>query len=443
MYRSHFMNRSKARKYLGSFFDLYTYDIKKNLAARWGLVWSIVFITVSFIAHYLHDYTTLYPDMHAIHWLVSLGPIIFFPLVGATGTLELKENYETATQLTLSKIRYRTLVENLPDIVYSSSPNNRFDIKFISSHIKSLSGYDTEEFYASTEIFQQMIHSDDREIIFDKSKVITKSMTLQYRIIHKDTKELHYVIDHSIPVKEDNKIIAIEGIIVDITTEVKAKQRLSALTRELINMQENERQRIAKELHDEVGQALSAIKINLNLMNKKLRPDSLDIRRTITKTDQIVNNLIIDLKRIALDLRPSMLDHLGLEATLHAYIKEFKSRTKLDVAYDISMLNKRLPIDIEITLYRIIQEALTNIVKHSSANKIGIDIKEQKERINIIIQDNGQGFSVDKAFNPETRGISFGIIGMQERVKNLGGDFEISSEKGKGTKLSLYVPISL
>ena len=288
-----------------------------------------------------------------------------------------------------------------------------------------------------------MIHSDDREIIFDKSKVITKSLTLQYRIINKDTKELHYVIDHSIPVNEDSKIIAIEGIIVDITTEVKAKQRLSALTRELINMQENERQRIAKELHDEVGQALSAIKINLNLMNKRLGPDFLDIRKTITKTDQIVNNLIIDLKRIALDLRPSMLDHLGLEATLHAYIKEFKSRTKLDVAYDISMLNKRLPIDIEITLYRIIQEALTNIVKHSSANKIGIDIKEQNERINILIQDNGQGFSVDKAFNPETRGISFGIIGMQERVKNLGGDFEISSEKGKGTKLSLYVPISL
>ena len=109
------------------------------------------------------------------------------------------------------------------------------------------------------------------------------------------------MIDHSIPVKEDNKIIAIEGIIIDITDEIKSRARLKALSRELINTQEMERKRIAKELHDELGQALSTIKINLNLLNKNRGPDSLKNKNIIKKTEKIVDLLIIDLKRISLE----------------------------------------------------------------------------------------------------------------------------------------------
>ena len=138
-----------------------------------------------------------------------------------------------------------------------------------------------------------------------------------------------------------------------------------------------------------------------------------------------------------------MLDDLGLEATLRWYIGEFKERTQIDVDYTIPKLNKRYPLDIEISLYRIIQEALTNIVKHSSADKVKINISESNKIVSINIKDNGKGFLVEKAFNPETRGISFGILGMRERVRNLGGDFNIKSEINLGTQLELSIPITI
>lgn len=492
------MKRSKARMYLNSLFESYTYNIKENLAARWGLLWSILFIFVSLVAHYLHDYNW-FPNTHIIHWLVSLIPFVFFPLIGATGTLEVKEGFEKSKQLKWSNIRYETLVKNLPDIVYSASPDNRLNLRFISPHIEALSGYTSEDFYSSPGTFQEIIHPDDKELFLKTNKQINKPVKLQYRIIHRKTKEYSYVLDHSIPIIEDNKIIAIEGIIFDITNEIRGKDRLKALTRELINTQETERQRIAKELHDELGQALYTIKINLNLLEKNQRAsfaetesfikkthsiinmltndlkgisNDLDIETTlnshikeftkmadqlkksrvsntseieelIKKNYSIVDMLTIDLKRIALDLRPSMLDDLGLESTLRWYITEFKKRAHIDVNYKIYGIKKRLPIEIEIALYRIVQESLTNIAKHASANKIKIFIKGENNKIGINIADNGCGFVVEKAFNPETRGISFGIMGIQERVRNFGGDFEIISENGKGTKLSLYIPVNL
>lgn len=500
------MNRSKAQMYIKSIFELYTYNIKENLAARWGLLWSFLFILVSLATHYIHDYSW-YPNTHMIHWLVSFIPIIFFPLIGATGTLEVKETFEKSKELKWCNIRYETLVKNLPDIIYIASPDNNFDLKFISPHIETLSGYKSEDFYSSPYTFLEIIHPDDKEMFLKTNKQTKKPVKLQYRIIHRKTKECFYVLDQSIPIIEDNKIIAIQGIIFDITHEVRGKDKLKALTRELINTQEMERQRIAKELHDELGQALYTIKINLNLLEKNqrasfaeiasfikkansmsnmltndlkgissvLKPSVLtdlgiettlnfhikeftkmanrleksqisntsEIEDLIKKNYKIVDMLTVDLKRIALDLRPSMLVDLGLESTLRWYITEFKKRTKIDVNYKIYGIKRRLPIEIEIALYRIVQESLTNIAKHASANKIKIIIKGENNKISINIADNGHGFIVEKAFNPETRGISFGIMGIQERVKNFGGDFKITSEDGKGTKLSLCIPVSL
>jgi len=435
------MTTHKAKNYISSFLDSHTYNVTNNLAARWGLVWSLFFVILSISCHYLHDYSFLYPKSHLIHWLVSLLPLVFYPIVGATGTLEIRENQETVEKLKWCSMRYKTLVENLPDIVYSSSPDDKFDIQFISKHIEYLTGYKAEEFYVSTKKFIEVIHPDDRESIIKKTKGINQSIQLNYRIIHKGTKKCYYVIDHSLPVKENDKIIAIEGIIIDVTNEIKAKERLKALTKELIKAQEVERERIAKELHDEAGQALSMVKINLNFLEKNINHDGTRARNLIRKTDKIIDSLIVELKRISLDLRPSMLDYLGLESTLRWYIKEFKRTTKMDVMYTISGFEKRLPIDTEIAFYRIVQEALTNIVKHSLADRVKIEIKEEDKKITLCIEDNGQGFSVEKAFNPDTSGISFGIIGMQERVKNLGGDFEITSEKGNGTRLAMHVPL--
>jgi len=178
-------------------------------------------------------------------------------------------------------------------------------------------------------------------------------------------------------------------------------------------------------------------------LEKRQRLDTSETEEIINKNYKILDMLTVDLKRIALDLRPSMIDDLGLESTLRWYVTEFRERTKIDVNYEISGIKRRLPIEIEISLYRIIQEGLTNIAKHASADKAKISIKGENKKISINISDNGRGFIVEEAFNPDTRGIGFGIIGMQERVKNFGGDFAITSEHAKGTKLSLHIPVNL
>lgn len=222
------------------------------------------------------------------------------------------------------------------------------------------------------------------------------------------------------------------------------KQQISLenLSSEIIKTQENERKRISRELHDGIGQILTAIKINLEIRKNKKEVDIKKIAKETEENIKLIERVIEDLRRISHDLRPSMLDDFGLLSTIQSYVKDYEQLTGLQVVLNLDLQNKEafLP-DQEINLFRIIQEGLSNIAKHSKATKASIKLFLSNGEINLEIEDNGIGFDINKIEDFQPKDFSFGLLNMKERCKILGGELKIISHLNKGTKLFVKFPI--
>lgn len=210
----------------------------------------------------------------------------------------------------------------------------------------------------------------------------------------------------------------------------------------IIETQESERRRISRELHDEIGQALTAIKFNLDMIEKDLPQDFPVIRGRLGEAKSLSNQTLTSMRQLSMDLRPTMLDDLGLIPTLRWYVQSFSTRLNICSDFQAIGFEEKLPPQIETVFYRIIQEALNNIAKHSGANHIEVSFERKDSIISASIMDNGQGFDLEKVLHPESPERGFGIIGMQERVSLLGGKIDIQSKPGFGTNIYIEVPYS-
>jgi len=209
---------------------------------------------------------------------------------------------------------------------------------------------------------------------------------------------------------------------------------------QIIEAQENERKRISRELHDEIGQALTAIKFNLDMIDKELPQNFSFARGRLVEAKSLSNQTLTAMRQLSMDLRPTMLDDLGLIPTLRWYIQNFSSRLNIYSDFKAIGFEEKLPPQIETAFYRIIQEALNNIAKHSAANRIEISLERRDSMISASIVDNGKGFDLHKVLHPESPERGFGIIGMQERVSLLGGHIDFQSRPGFGTHIHIEVP---
>jgi len=209
---------------------------------------------------------------------------------------------------------------------------------------------------------------------------------------------------------------------------------------QIIEAQENERRRISRELHDEIGQALTAIKFNLDMMDKELPQTLLTVRGRLGDAKSLSNQTLTAMRQLSMDLRPTMLDELGLIPTLRWYIQNFSNRLNIDSQFQAIGFEEKLPPQIETAFYRIVQEALNNISKHAGANRVEIFFEHRDSTICASITDNGRGFDLDRVYHPASPGRGFGIIGMQERVSLLGGKMDIQSSPGRGTRIHIKVP---
>jgi two-component system sensor histidine kinase UhpB len=208
----------------------------------------------------------------------------------------------------------------------------------------------------------------------------------------------------------------------------------------IIDVQENERRRISRELHDEIGQALTAIKFNLDTIDKDLPQTSSDLRGRLVEAKSLSNQTLMAMRQLSMDLRPTMLDDLGLIPTLRWYIQNFSNRLNIYSHFQAIGFEEKLSPQIETAFYRIIQEALNNIAKHSEADRIEICFEQRDSMIIASIADNGKGFDLEKVLHPESPERGFGIIGMQERVSLLGGRIDIQSRPGFGTHMNIEIP---
>ena len=241
-----------------------------------------------------------------------------------------------------------------------------------------------------------------------------------------------------------------EKLTSEITERKLAEDRLKQLSHKIIRLQEEERQRVSRELHDGINQLLVSIKYKLeNYVDKYNKPDAqLDANnfKDITNAVVFLEDAIAEVRRISHDLRPSVLDDLGLSAAIKNIARQFHERNLIDVeieGIDDEVLT-RLPVDVETALYRIVQEALMNIEKYANATKVVINMTHTAINVTIRIEDDGKGFDLQKAMRkPSSSSGGMGLRNMRERIELLQGSFFIHSEEGKGTFIEVEAPLNL
>jgi signal transduction histidine kinase len=238
--------------------------------------------------------------------------------------------------------------------------------------------------------------------------------------------------------------VELEDRIQQRTSELNlANQSLGELSARLMHLQDEERRRIARELHDSVGQTLAALSMNLATVRAEI--DRLkQTANTVSDSAALVDDMSKDIRTISYLLHPPLLDEAGLCSALRWYIQGFAERSKIKVDLDIPSDFGRLSRELETAIFRVVQECLTNIHRHSGSATAKVRVTHSEGRVRILVEDKGKGISAEKrsqiASTSGTPGV--GVRGMRERLRQLGGDMEIDSEAGKGTKITVHLPVS-
>jgi signal transduction histidine kinase len=214
-----------------------------------------------------------------------------------------------------------------------------------------------------------------------------------------------------------------------------AERQMRALSQQLVATQEEERKKLSRELHDHVGQVLTALRMELGALDRLRQPSDAALARGVAESRQLVDNMVRTVRDLALGLRPSMLDDFGLQPALEWHVRDFTRRYAIPVQLDVTGDLTPLPDQYRTCVYRVVQEALTNCVRHASARSIRVTVAGGDERLDVTVSDDGTGIP------PERKGTGLGLRGIEERVRELGGTLEIRSVRNAGTSLNIRLPL--
>ena len=243
---------------------------------------------------------------------------------------------------------------------------------------------------------------------------------------------------------EDGKITGVLSSAEDITDSIMLReeleatnQKLSDLTNHIQKLREDERSKLAREIHDDLGQSLTALKLDLTAARNdlKIQPDK--SAKRINSALDLTNTTIQTVQEITSELRPGLIDDLGLIPAIEWYTNQFAERSGIDINTKLNFSEENFVEEHKIVIYRIIQESLTNVARHSGATKATVKLRRQDNNLELTIKDNGKGISEEQKLKSN----SFGLIGMNERADAINGSIYISGESGKGTKIKLLVPL--
>jgi two-component system sensor histidine kinase UhpB len=275
-----------------------------------------------------------------------------------------------------------------------------------------------------------------------RSVVLETTSSRMFRFRHRDGS--WRVVETQVVVVEYEGATALQMTFKDITVAKAAEDELNATHRKMRNLavhllhaREEERRKIAQEVHDELGQTLAAIKMDLHWLDKRLRGSSPAADRKLKGMIDLGEQMIGIVQRISSQLRPRMLDDLGLAPALEWLAADFTRRTKIVCTVETEFPSGLLGGNSATTLYRVVQEALSNVSRHSHARRAAVRLCVSGDAIMLSIEDDGIGITPAQATAPE----SYGLVGIHERVEELGGNLSISGEKGSGTILRARIPL--
>lgn len=295
-----------------------------------------------------------------------------------------------------------------------------------------------------------VIHPDDREQARSTFMAAIESgqpVSQEDRIRGADGSYRWFLIRAEPVLDENGKVIEWYGAATDVEEQhtaldaseadvVSRTEELRKLSSRLLVAQEEERRRIARELHDEIGQYLTGLRFMLEKLSTSFEQEGTEGQ--IAPSLEVLSHLTERVRNLALDLRPTMLDDLGLLHALLWYVQRYQSQTGIEVSFHHMGLEERLPTDVETVVYRVVQEALTNVARHSEARQVTLQLFSDGQ-VTAVIEDQGKGFDVAKAFARHT---STGLSAMRERVALVGGEFSAESSPGRGTTIIVNIPIA-
>jgi PAS domain S-box-containing protein len=349
---------------------------------------------------------------------------------------------KTQEALRISEEKYRLLFNQNPMPMWMISLPER---KFLDVNSAAIDfyGYSKEEFLGMTaydirpsEQIQKLKEFDSKYssngIIHagvwehqKKDATIVKVNIITHNIFY-EGKEARLVLANDVT----QKITAEEAL-------KKSHEELRQLATHLEKVRETERTNIAREIHDELGQQLTGLKMDISWLNRKLKNQDEDVQVKINETIQLIDTTVKTVRRIATELRPSILDDLGLLAAMEWQSEEFEKRSEISCVFSSNVLEAKVNPDLATGIFRIYQECLTNVLRHSEATRVTSFLQIKDHILVLTITDNGIGFVEKEIADKKT----LGLLGMKERTNLLGGTYEITSRPGKGTSVLIIVPL--
>lgn len=313
--------------------------------------------------------------------------------------------------------------------------------------IFGLSPLEWEPSYAG---YLARVHADDRErvrAIIEGALAARRSFRFECRFIRPDGSVGTEEARGDVVLDDAGRPARMIGIALDVTERARAehiadesRRRLQTLSERLLEVQETERRAIARELHDEIGQALTALKLDLESARRS--PTPLEAAMALEDAVLVADRTLETIRRLTHELRPSVLDDLGLAAAARWYTDRAARRAGLQSDVRVDLPRDRLAPSLETACFRIIQEALTNVARHAAARTVIIELRASDGRLLLSVQDDGRGFDVPAAWRSAVAGASLGLLGMQERVNLAGGEFCIDSAPGRGSTITASFPLA-
>jgi len=366
-----------------------------------------------------------------------------YRMVGSMIDISFRRKMEN--ELKESEEKWRSLFENSPSIIFTIDKNylitgiNRsFLNKYNTNEIIGMDGF---------ELINEEEKTRVREIL---ERVFDEKQAESFIVKSSETQEDNFYSVQAVPRIKDSAAEGLTLIATDITEKIIAEerlketnQRLHALAAHLQTIREEERTMISREIHDQLGQELTALKMDIAFLSRQMdkikisgKPDWNELQKNLRSMSDITDQTINSVRRIARELRPDVLDKLGLKDAIEWQAEEFTKRTGIDCIVSITQSDLNFRRELENTIFRIVQESLTNVARHSggSRSKVGLTLKENY--IYLSIEDNGRGITSDEIENAK----SLGLVGIKERVYSVNGKLTISGEKDKGTILKIIIP---